>query len=101
MHRTYAPKGLVCMTISMDRPTDKPAALAFLKEKDAKFPNLILLGAAADADKELFQRFGFEGGLPHVALFARDGRKVWDSSVDDRPKTDKELEQLVEAELAK
>ena len=45
MHKKYADKGLVVITVSVDPPTDKmmvDAANGFLKKIDAPFHNLLL-----------------------------------------------------------
>lgn len=98
MHKAHASKGLVCMSVSLDDEEDKGKALEFLKEKGAAFPNFLLTATGAEEDKKLESRYGLRGGIPHMAVFSRSGEKVWDSGTK---KSDKELEELVEAELAK
>lgn len=102
-HKKYADKGLVCMSVSMDPKGkddkyDKDAVLKFLKEKEAAFPNFVLLGARDD-DEKITKRFGLDGGIPFQALFGKDGKRVWTS--EDKELTDAELDKLIEAALAK
>ena len=101
--KKYKDKGLVCMSVSMDKEGpagkyDKEKVLAFLKDKKAAFPNYILLGYGDDEEK-LSKRFGLEGGIPFKALFGKDGKKVWDS--EQKSLKDEALDKLIEAELAK
>ena len=77
---------------------DKDAVLKFLKDKDAAFPNYVLLGLRDDEDK-VTKRFGLDGGIPFMAMFGKDGAKVWDS--EQKELTDADLDKLIEAELAK
>lgn len=101
-HRKYKDKGLECLAISCDNfgprgSTDKQEVLDFLKSNDAKFTNFLL--TVTKKDYELVcRRFGFTSNLPFVALFAKDGKRVWDS---DQELSDAELDKLIESELAK
>jgi thiol-disulfide isomerase/thioredoxin len=98
LHKKYADKGLVCISVSFDDLDDKARALDFLKEKGATFPNLLLTDYDGDGGKKLETRYGFRGSIPYFMVFARNGEKVWD--IRDK-KSDKEIDELVEAELAK
>jgi thiol-disulfide isomerase/thioredoxin len=103
-HKKYAGKGLVCVSVSLDPrgendKYDKDEVLKFLKEKDANFPNYVLLGYGKDEEK-VEKRFGLQGGIPYMVLFDKAARRVWSS--EEIPKlTDAELDKLIEAELAK
>jgi thiol-disulfide isomerase/thioredoxin len=97
-HNKYAPHGLVCMSVSLDAPRDRLTALAFLKERNATFPNFLLTDALKDEQK-IHSRFGYEGRIPFMALFAKDGRRVWDSEKDDR--SARPSDRLIESELVK
>src|SRR5207237_92444 len=82
-HKKYKDKGLVCVSVSLDKEGpkgeyDREKVLAFLKDKDAAFRNFILLGYKED-DAKITKRFGLEGGVPFMALFGKNGKKVWDS----------------------
>jgi thiol-disulfide isomerase/thioredoxin len=101
--KKYKDKGLTCMSVSMDREGpakeyDKEKVLKFLKEKEAVFPNYILLDYK-DTDAKITKRFGLDGGIPFKVLFGKDGKKVWDS--EEKELKDEELDKLIEAELAK
>ena len=98
LHKKYADKGLVCISVSFDDVDDKGRALDFLKEKGATFPNLLLTDYDGEGGKKLETRYGFRGSIPYFMVFARSGEKIWDNR--DK-KSDKEIDELVEAELAK
>ncbi len=101
-HNKFAAKGLVCISVSLDKegrnPTDRPDVVEFLQERGATFTNFLLTGYRQDAE-QVGRRFGFDGSLPFVALFGKDGKKVWD--IDQKELTDEELDKLIESELAK
>lgn len=91
-NKRYKSKGLACVSVSMDKEGpakeyDKGSVLDFLKAKGAAFPDYVLLDYKEDAAK-IEGRFGLEGGVPFVALFGKDGRKVWDSGVEPLRTTD-------------
>ncbi len=98
LHKKHAKDGLVCMSASLDDMEDQELALKFLTEKEAAFPNFLLTAAGKEEEKKLEDRYGLEGGIPHMAVFGRNGEKVWDSRTK---KTEKELDELLEAELSK
>ncbi len=103
LHKTYKDKGLACVSVSMDKEGpkaayDKEKVLKYLKEQGAAFPNFIVLSPDDDEEK-LNKRFGKEAGIPFMALFNKEGKRVWDS--EQKKLTDEELVKLVEAELAK
>jgi thiol-disulfide isomerase/thioredoxin len=104
MHKKYADKGLVCVSLSMDKYGDldeykKEKVLKFLKDKNADFPNFIL--ADPKKDEEGYQKLlGNFDAIPYMVVFDRAGNKVWSS--DQKPKLDDEqLEKLIEDQLAK
>ena len=97
-HKKYADKGLVCMSISLDKvsprgPYSKDEVLQFLRKKGATFPNFVL-SDPADLEK-IAERFAHEDSLPHQALFGRDGKRVWEGHPQEL------RDKLIEAELAK
>jgi thiol-disulfide isomerase/thioredoxin len=104
LHKKYKDKGLACVSVSMDKEGpkksyDKEKVLKFLKDQDAAFPNFIVADPDAD-EKKLIERFGKEGGiLPFMAVFGKDGKKVWDS--EQKKLKDEELVKLIEDELAR
>jgi thiol-disulfide isomerase/thioredoxin len=103
----YADKGLVCMGVCMDKYGDEDAysqdkVLKFLRDKGADFPNLIVADPRAD-DQELKKLLGDYSLIPFMALFDRNGRRVWTS--DERPmltgeKLDAKLDAKIETLLA-
>ncbi len=102
-HKKYSNKGMVCVSVSLDpkgkdEKYDKDAVLKFLKDKGAAFPNFVLLGYRTDEEK-INKRFGLDGGIPFMALFGKDGKRVWHS--EEKDLEDEELDKLIEAELAK
>src|SRR5436309_336656 len=77
MHKKYAKDGLVCVSLSVDRPENKDAAFRFLKKQQATFPNYLLdeeegawhehFGASVQPTQVVYDRAGkrvksFEGG---------------------------------------
>ncbi len=103
LHKKYKDKGLACVSVSMDKQGpknsyDKEKVLKFLKDQDAGFANFIVADPDADEEK-LTKRFGLEGGIPFMAVFGKDGKKVWDS--EQKKLKDEELVKLIEDELAK
>jgi thiol-disulfide isomerase/thioredoxin len=103
LHKKYKDKGLACVSVSMDKEGpkgsyDKEKVLKFLKEQDALFGNFIVLNPDDDEEK-LNKLFGKEAGIPFMALFNKEGKRVWDS--EQKALKDEELVKLLEAELAK
>lgn len=91
LHTKYAPYGLACVSVSLDREKDRPAALARLKEWNATFPNFALANAGRDEEK-IVARFGYDGAIPHQALFDKTGARVWDSASGSYPGLDRRIE---------
>lgn len=102
-HNKYKDKGLVCISVSCDnfgaRGKANPQEVAeFLDGQRAAFKNFLLTGYGGKDREAIGRRFGFDGSLPFVVLFGKDGNKVWDS---DQELTDAQLDKLIESELAK
>jgi thiol-disulfide isomerase/thioredoxin len=103
LHKKYKDKGLVCMSVSMDKEGpkgtyDKEKVLAYLKDQGAEFPNFIVLDPDG-AEDQLTKLFGKEAGIPFMALFNKEGKRACDS--EQKKLTDEELVKLLEDELAK
>jgi thiol-disulfide isomerase/thioredoxin len=103
LHKKYRDRGLACISVSMDREGpkgtyNKEKVLKYLKEQGAEFPNFIVLDPDGDEEK-LTKRFGKEAGIPFMALFNKEGKRVWDS--EQKKLKDEELVKLLEDELAK
>jgi len=105
MHKKYAEKGLVCVSLSMDKfgldddEYKKDKIVTFLKDKRATFPNFIVTDPKKD-EEALLKILGDFSAIPYMVVFDRAGKKVWTS--DEKPKLDDEqLEKLIEEQLAK
>jgi thiol-disulfide isomerase/thioredoxin len=94
--KKYADNGLVCMSVSLNEPDGKKDALTFLNEKRAEFPNFLLIQRPQD-ERRLVEYFGYDGGIPFMAMFDKTGKKVWDG----RPSSDRQLDVLIEKQLVK
>ena len=81
MHKKYAGKGLVVISLSLDDP-EKPKKVAeakeFLVEKNAKITNLILDEAMDDA----FEKLNI-AAIPAVFVYGPDGKEVKRFTLDD------------------
>ena len=102
-HKKYSEKGLVCMSLSIDKYGDedeykKENVLKFLKSKGATFPNFIL--AEPKKDEEAFVKLiGDFEAVPYMVMFDRNGKKVWAS--DEKPQLNNEqIDKLIEEHLA-
>ena len=104
MQKKYAGKGLVCVSVSMDKLTPttykKAAILDFLQKKGAAFPNFVVL-EPEDDEKALAGLFTEDYRLiPLMVIFDKAGRRVWNSG--EGPKlTDEQLDKKIEELLAK
>ncbi|MFM8272505.1 MAG: thioredoxin-like domain-containing protein [Gemmata sp.] len=107
-HKKHADKGLVCVSVSMDKVWErggysKTRVLEFLKLQGATFPNFV----STDRDDDrLTERFGLGRSIPYQALLNKEGKRVWRSTDwQERDITkaeyDAELDKLIQAELAK
>lgn len=104
LHKKYAEKGLVCVSVSMDKfgldddEYDKSKIVKFLKEKGAAFPNFIVSEPKKDG-AELEKILGDFTAIPYMVIYDRTGKRVWTS---DMEKLDNEkLAARIEAELEK
>jgi hypothetical protein len=71
MHRKYADKGVVAMSVSVDQPEQREAALSFLKKQGAAFPNFWL-----DEETSVWQTKFDLNGPPVVFVYNRAGKVV-------------------------
>jgi len=70
MHKKRAKDGLVCISVSVDPPKNKDAALRFLQQKQATFPNYWL-----NEEGEAWQDyFDLATGPPLQLVYGRDGK---------------------------
>jgi hypothetical protein len=70
MHKKYAKDGVVCVSVSVDTPSDKARALKFLQKQQAGFTNFWL-----DEPNEVWQNYWDFGGPPAVFVFDQQGKK--------------------------
>ena len=101
-HKKYADKGLVCVSVSMDKLWErgkysKAKVSQFLVQQGATFPNFVAIDPA-DEDR-ISERFGLGRGIPCKVLFDKQGKRVWDS--EEEYLSDAALDKRIEAELAK
>jgi len=102
LQKKYGEKGLVCVSISLDKlgadeTFKQESVLKFLKDKGAEFPNFILAEPKKDEDA-LVKILGEFTAVPYMAMFDRSGRRVWVS--DEKKLTDEQLNKLIEENLA-
>lgn len=99
LNRKYADAGLVCLTVSLDDPNDRAAALKYLRRQKATCQNLFWTDRTRAGTRHLEEAYRYDNSIPLMALFGRDGKRVW-TSTDDwlaPPGVDR----LVRDELAK
>src|SRR5690349_4773378 len=70
MHKKYAEKGLVCVSLSMDKYGDldeykQDAVVKFLQSKNAEFPNFIVAEPKKDQDA-LMKQLGDFSAIPYM-----------------------------------
>jgi thiol-disulfide isomerase/thioredoxin len=78
MHRMYRKRNFQMVTISMDEPETKDAALQVLKENHQSASNYIWTGANGDKDKlaELLDK-EWQGPVPYTILVAPGGKILY------------------------
>lgn len=77
LHKEFAKKGVVCISLSLDEPAQAKATLAFLRSQNAVFPNYLLDEGEAGWDLLKVK------GIPAVLVFDRDGQLVRRFTGDD------------------
>jgi thiol-disulfide isomerase/thioredoxin len=92
LHKKFAEKGLVCISVSLDKDATKAGVPKFLIKNNAKFKNFRLTGGK----EKLEESFGYEGFIPHKVMFDKAGKHVVVSDMDED-----ELAQRIEFELGK
>jgi len=81
LYQEYAMGGLACMSVTVDPPENREAALKFLKNKGAGFANYLL-----DEDAALWQEKWNVKGVPVVFVFDRAGKRAAKFDNDDPKK---------------
>lgn len=99
LHERLAKEGLACISVSLDEPDQRDAALKFLRRRKATLTNLLWTDRTPAGVRTLETTYRYGGGIPHMVLFGRDGRLAW-ASTDELPAPE-EVERLVRDELAK
>jgi peroxiredoxin len=92
MQRKYAKDGLVVMTVTVDSPDRKDAALKFLRDEKATGPNFLL-----DEESEFWQTKWKINGPPAAFVFDREGKRArkFDSDDPDKPYDHMDVEKVV------
>lgn len=93
LHHDHGKNGVVCISVSVDDPEDKDAALKFLKKSKAVFQNLLL-----DETPELYQKELNFASVPTVLVYGRDGMlvKKFNATKPAEAFTYKDIRKLVE-----
>lgn len=101
IHEKYADRGLVCLSVSLEREPelDRDRALSFLKSQRATTTNLLWMERTERGGDGLETKFGYPGGIPYAALFGRDGVRIAPGEGPVFPKV--ELLARIEEQLAK
>jgi peroxiredoxin len=76
MHRMYRKRNFEMITISMDEPDQKDAALKMLREQHASSKNFIWTGSSRDKLADLLDK-EWKGPLPYTLLIAPGGKIVY------------------------
>jgi thiol-disulfide isomerase/thioredoxin len=92
LHRKHAQEGVACMSVSVDAPDERGAALEFLKQQGAAFSNFLI----DDKSDAWWDKWNIKG-IPVVLVFDRDGKlvKKFDKDDPDNQFTYADVEKLV------
>jgi len=101
IHEQYAERGLVCLSVSLEREPelDSDRALQFLRNQRSTTINFLWTERTERGGEGLETRFGYPGGIPYAAFFGRDGVRIAPADGPVFPKL--ELLTKVEAELSR
>jgi thiol-disulfide isomerase/thioredoxin len=78
LHQKYADLGLVCVSINIEDQENRDAVREFLTRHKATFPNFLVTDFdTPEGRRALAERFGLGGAIPFMAVFDRDGKRVW------------------------
>jgi thiol-disulfide isomerase/thioredoxin len=97
LQRRYADQGVVCLSVNVDEPDRREAALAFLQKQGAALPNFRL-----SEPSEVWLARADIKAIPAVFVFDRDGSRVgkFESSEAKMAFTHENVEGLVKDLLA-
>lgn len=98
LHKEHGDNGLVCMSVTLDKPEGKAGALKFLQKQKATFANFLL-----DEPQEMWAERWHIQGPPAVFVFDRQGRRAgkFDSENPQKPLDYKDIKKLVRELLEK
>ena len=82
LHERLADEGVVCISVCVDKPDAKDAALAYLKKQKATCANYLL-----DEPEEVFAKWKVKKGVPIAFVFNRQGELVRKFDNDNVPPT--------------
>jgi len=99
LHNRYADLGLVCVSVSLDDAGNGDKVISFLKKQRAALLNFHWTDRTPADGRAFTERYRYGGGIPHMAVFGRDGERVWTSTEDHRSQAG--VDQLVQDELNK
>ncbi len=72
LSRKYGPRDFVVISVSFDDEDDSGVVLRFLREHEARFPNV---RATGKSNEQIIEDFEIDGGaLPHFKLYDRRGK---------------------------
>ncbi len=69
--RAFPQDQVAVISVSLDDPESKDAALAFLRKQEARFDNLL---SEMGGGVESMEAFDIEGGVPHYKIYDREGK---------------------------
>lgn len=99
LHRRYADRGLVVISVSMDEPAKKKDAERFLAKHGATMENYLSNYGGLGA--EAVEAFGV-GALPHYQLYDRQGKLIKNFASGTGPPIDpQEIDRAIEASLGR
>lgn len=95
LHKAYHPRGVACISVTVDSPTAREQALEFLEHQQATFDNYIM----TDGEDAWWDEWNIKS-IPVVLVFDREGKlvKKFDNDDPDNQFTYADVEKLV-AEL--
>jgi thiol-disulfide isomerase/thioredoxin len=98
LHHRHRADGVVCMSVSVNEEDEKDAALNFLLDHHATFPNFLL-----DEEATVWQEEWNMKGVPAVFVYDRDGKlaQKFDKDDPDNQFTYADVNRLVTMLLAK
>ncbi len=92
LHTKYAPRGLKCVSVSIDKASADMEVIGFLREQRAGFQNFHWKTLSKEG-REFQTHFRYAGFIPHMVAYDRAGQLVWDRA--SQPLSDAGVEELV------